>query len=503
VLKARVIRFLFGLHRWMGVVLGLLMLMWCLSGIVMIWQPYPSMRDGRHDLRVEGLAPIALPATTALPPADIAKPDAKLRSARIEMMADRPVLRLAVQGGGGVYDLTTGAKIETIAEPEALAIAATYAKQHGIDAKPSLKRIRDKPDEFTVSGEINAPPPLYEIRLNDAAGTLLYISAKTGQVRQRTTSAVRVWSWLGPIPHWLYFVELRKNGKLWTDVIIWTSLAGCFLTVLGLFVGLRQFRRRHSTGKLASPYHGAKFWHHMIGLVFGVLVLTWTFSGFASMNPWGWLETTQPAGEAADRLTGERPDWNTARPALEAQLAALKDRDGKDLALTSSVSQGELNFIATRSDGGKVRLGADGFYKPYEAAEQQRAAQILSGGKDAKVELLTKEDDYWYEGSTSGQLPVVRITVPSLDARFYVDRLTGDIVGLSDPGTNGYRFWHLGLHRIDFFGWLRIHPIRDIVLVLLMLGVSAVCALGAYMGIRKLMRGGRLDNTPRDQPQAD
>ena len=37
-LKARLIRFAFALHRWMGVLLGLLMLLWCVTGIVMIWQ---------------------------------------------------------------------------------------------------------------------------------------------------------------------------------------------------------------------------------------------------------------------------------------------------------------------------------------------------------------------------------------------------------------------------------------------------------------------------------
>ncbi len=31
-MKARIIRYIFATHRWMGVVLGLLMLLWCLSG---------------------------------------------------------------------------------------------------------------------------------------------------------------------------------------------------------------------------------------------------------------------------------------------------------------------------------------------------------------------------------------------------------------------------------------------------------------------------------------
>ncbi|HEX5005655.1 MAG TPA: PepSY domain-containing protein, partial [Hyphomonadaceae bacterium] len=270
-MKARAIRFAFALHRWMGVILGLLMLLWCLSGFVMIWAPYPSTTLGSHDYRVEGLAPIALPEQVALP--EIPEMSA-LSSARIEMLGDRPVISLAwqgEQGGRGLFDLSTGQKVETVDEAEALEIARTYVTHHGITGQPSVKRLGER-DEFTVAGYFNSGRPYYELRLNDAEKTMLYISSKTGEVRQRTTESLRLWSWLGAIPHWLYFTELRKDTALWTQIIIWTSLAGCFLTVLGLFVGIRQFRRRHSTNKLASPYRGVKFWHHMTGLVFGVLV---------------------------------------------------------------------------------------------------------------------------------------------------------------------------------------------------------------------------------------
>ena len=97
-MKVRLVRFLFALHRWSGVVLGLLMLLWCLSGFVMIWSPYPSTTLGDRDYRVEGLAPIRLPDQIALPeiPAE-----AQLSTARVEMLAERPVITLAWQAGEG------------------------------------------------------------------------------------------------------------------------------------------------------------------------------------------------------------------------------------------------------------------------------------------------------------------------------------------------------------------------------------------------------------------
>jgi uncharacterized iron-regulated membrane protein len=494
--KARLIRFAFALHRWSGVVLGLLMLLWCLSGFVMIWSPYPSTTLGSRDYRVEGLAPIVLPAYVALPDIPTAS---TLSSARIEMLGSKPAINLAWSGEGasetgrGLFDLSTAQRIDQIGEAQALEIAGAYIARHGLDGAPTIKRFGER-DEFTVAGYFNSGRPFYEVRLNDPEKTLLYISSKTGDVRQRTTASLRFWSWLGAIPHWLYFTELRKDGRLWTDVVIWTSLAGCFLTALGLFVGIRQFRRRHSTGRLASPYRGVKFWHHMLGLAFGVLVLTWTFSGFTSMQPWGWLESGPEAGEAVDRVTGKPIAWADAKPALEAQLASLRGAEGNISQVSFSRFDGQPFFVRRMADGSRLRTAAGGQPAPFDATAQQRAAALLAGAaKDHTVDLLTKDDAYYYKGGAASELPVVRVTVRSAgDTRFYLDPASGDVRFVADPGARDFRWWHLALHRLDIVG----SPFREIVVVLLMLGVTAVCGFGAWMGLKKLARGGKLENLP-------
>ena len=480
----------------MGVVLGLLMLLWCLSGFVLMYSPYPSTTLGDRDYRVEGLAPISLPAETALPEIPSG---AALSSARIEMLGAKPVISLAWSDGRGLFDLSNAERIDAIDEAQALTIARAYVEQHGIKGEPSIKRLSER-DEFTVAGYFNSGRPYYEVRLNDPARTMLYISSRTGDVRQRTTASLRFWSWLGAIPHWLYFTELRKDTRLWADVIIWTSLAGCFLTILGLFVGLRQFRRRHSTGRLSSPYRGAKFWHHMLGLIFGVLVLTWTFSGFASMQPWGWLESGPEVGEAVDRLTGKPVTWSEARPAIEAQLATLRNEQGEAVQLSFSAFDGQPWFVSRMADGSRIRLDADAKPAPFDEATRQHAGALLAGDHTAQVELMTSEDDYYYKGAAASDFPIVRVTVKEADdTRFYLDPVSGAVRFVADPGARGFRWLHLGLHRFDFFGWLRVRPVWDIVVWLLMLGVTAVCAIGVWMGLRKLARGGKLDNLPPDR----
>jgi hypothetical protein len=420
------------------------------------------------------------------------------------MLAERPVINLAwgeeEQGGRGLFDLSTAQKIEQIDEATALAIARTYVERHKLSGEPTVKQLETR-DEFTVAGYFNSGRPFYEVRLNDREKTLLYISSKSGDVRQRTTESLRFWSWLGAIPHWLYFTELRKDGKLWNDVVIWTSLAGSFLTIIGLFVGIRQFRRRHSTGRLASPYHGAKFWHHMLGLGFGVLVLTWTFSGFTSMQPWGWLESGPEAGQAVDRLTGEPVKWQDARPALEAQAAALRAESREVAQLSFSQLEGKPGFIWRIADGSRERHAADGAPAPFDEATRQRAAALLAGpGATTKVDLIETDDAYYYKGAAASDFPILRITVPEQrDTRFYLDPVSGEVRYVADPGARDFRWWHMAPHRLDFLA----SPVREIVVFLLLLGVTGVCALGAWMGLRKLARGGKLDNQAPDQLKPD
>ena len=89
---------------------GLLMLMWCLSGIVMMYVRYPSLSETQ---RLAGLQRIDWRGCCAVGGAVDARLD--VRRMEIEMLAGRPLMRI-VQGDAPlrVVDLTDGRTIETI-----------------------------------------------------------------------------------------------------------------------------------------------------------------------------------------------------------------------------------------------------------------------------------------------------------------------------------------------------------------------------------------------------
>ena len=143
------------------------------------------------------------------------------------------------------------------------------------------------PDQWTLQSRAHLP--LHRILAGDDAGTELYVSSSTGDVVMETTRRERLLAYVGPVAHWLYLPVLRRNGPLWTEVIIWSSAAGCVLCLSGLLAGVLRFspfkRFTLKGGGVMSPYLEWMKWHHYAGLLFGAVTLTWTFSGLLSMGP--------------------------------------------------------------------------------------------------------------------------------------------------------------------------------------------------------------------------
>src|SRR6185436_6757896 len=135
--------------------------------------------------------------------------------------------------------------------------------------------------------------PLHKFAVDDGAGTELYVQPQTGEVSLVTTRSSRMWAYLGPITHWLYFAPLRVNQPLWYRIVVWTSGLACVLAVLGLVLGGIKFGRpKPFRLSAAIPYAGWMRWHYISGMIFGVFTATFAFSGLLSMEPFAWTNAT-------------------------------------------------------------------------------------------------------------------------------------------------------------------------------------------------------------------
>jgi hypothetical protein len=466
VMKALII-----VHRYVGVVLGVIMTIWCVSGFVMMYQPYPATSQ---EERLEGLATLDLRHCCE----GIALADTdSLSNARIDMLNGDPILRTAGEAGPATYNLASGAEIAPLSEDAVRRVAETYAEGNGITGSvASVTTIHN--DQWTVQGA-RRWQPLWHATLNDPAGTYIYVNGTTGEVVQDANAHERFWNWLGAIPHWLYPTILRENPQLWNDVVVWLSAIGCFLVITGMVIGF--IRLRGKSGNL-WPYRNRPMWmwHHVLGTFAGILVLTWTFSGLLTMTPWGLLES--PSAIERDAVAS-RMTWGDARKIIDS---AKRDPALADIVtLRTAPFMDKPYLIAISRDGTETRLGIDGpaplTQGELEAGLKARGGFLASG----KLDVLMAEDDYYYGHKQPVDFPVYRLTLTDPDQTYvYFNVTTGD-ARIIDATSKRYRWWESGLHSLDF-AFMRARPVWDIVTLILLAAVTVACATGAWLSFTRI-----------------
>jgi hypothetical protein len=342
------------------------MVMWFISGIVMMYVPYSRVQEAA---RLHMQQPI--PWQSCCNYGSLID-DAQIARAQVEIHLGMPALRLRLLGERDfLFDLTNGVRIPVDADT---ARKVALEARSGVIGRPAtIIDYEQVPfDQFTL-GRAPRDRPFHRFTFDDPDRTTIYVSGTAGQIVTWTTAGHRFWNWLGTIPHFLYFQSLRVQQEVWSQTVIWTSLLGTFLTVVGIILGVAQLGRGKE-GKL-SPYRGRFYWHHVVGLIFGVLTLTWVFSGLISMNPWGFLEG-RGRGEAS-LVEGSSPRWKDVKASLEALRTQLAGSGV--VSLTTAPFGGRLYWMATFNDGGVKRLDISGHVAQTSEAELAQAAQRIAG----------------------------------------------------------------------------------------------------------------------------
>ena len=463
-------------HRYLGVVLGVIMTLWCVSGFVMMYQGYPATTPGERQAGLERLD--LSQCCASLPIAD----DAPAAGLRIEMLGGAPVLRMSGGEGPQVYDLSTGAEVETLSEAAVRQAAATYAAGNGIPGDVvELKTLRV--DQWSVQGA-RRWQPLWKAMFDDPAGSWVYVNGRTGEVVQDVNAHERFWNWLGAIPHWLYPTVLRQTPQVWSEVVIWSSAIGCFLVITGMVVGFIRLRGR--SGKW-WPYQNRPMWmwHHAFGVFAGILVLTWTFSGLLTMTPWGLLQSEPAISRDA---VSSRMTWGEARAILDRARSdpALSGTVLSDAAmLRAAPFMDQPYLIAVSRDGKQTRLGLEAI-APLTRAELEGGLKARGGLlASGKLDVLMEEDDYYYGHKQAVSFPVYRLTLQDPDkTHIYFNAVTGD-ARIVDATSKRFRWFESGLHSLDF-AFMRARPMWDIVTLILMAAVTVACATGAWLSFTRI-----------------
>jgi hypothetical protein len=456
-------------HRYLGIVLCIPFLVWFISGIAMIYaREMPTLTP---ESRIEHL-PALDSVNVRLSPSEAAEKamlGAPPDGATLLTILGRPAYRFSAGGPVTVF-ADTGELLEMNAA-RALEAAQLFTKSP--PERIHAAGILDAPDQWTLGAR--RALPLHKFIVDDESHTELYVSEKTGEVAVLTTRGGRALAWVAAIPHWVYLEAIRTRPQVWRQVILWLSGVGIISALLGLILGIIQYRRRPPH----IPYAGWMRWHYITGVIFGVFTLTWVFSGFLSMEPWFWASDGGLGAGMEESLAGGSLDLAKFPSALP-NVAGVKEVEYLTIQGESYYRTPQLVSASSL----QVRTA------PFTTDSLlQRLTAPNPNVKVLESTLLQDYDSYYYSFNRKAPLPVLRVKFDDPDSTwFYVDPKMSEIVARAHRRERIQRWIYHGLHSLDFSFLYYKRPLWDIVVVGLCLGGAALSFIGVVISWKRVTR---------------
>lgn len=460
------------LHRWLGIAFALLFAMWFATGMVMHFVPFPSLTETD---RFAGLSPIA-GAPSAIGPGDAVKASGITDAARVRLIqrSDGPVYVVSGLAVTKAVRATDGTDAAITSPDLARAAVSLYARNRGIESTQVSVDLADY-DQWSVPNGFDRYRPLYRVALGDIEGTEVYVASTTGEIVLQTTRHARVWNYVGSVVHWIYPTVLRRDWALWDRVVSNGSLLAVLVALLGAALGVVRIRRRR--GRLGTPYRGWHAWHHVLGLVATIFVLTWSISGWLSMDH-GRLFSRGQLTPAETAVASPLLDWRkltTAWPPLasgtrEVEWFAFDGRfDRRDRVA--------LDRQVVSRAGEPLRASPSGLL---DATEIQHMTARL--GVNCGAPTILPDDDAYAIASLLPGAPVDRVVCG--DVWFDIDAASGTVLQRLDSSRRAYRWAYTALHTLDFPVLLRYPGIRTAL-------VLGLCSLGLLFSLTGIVIGWR------------
>ena len=169
-------------HVWLGWLIAIPMILWTLSGLVMVWKPIEEVR-GNH------LMTDARPMRLAAPMVPPRVEGVSLSSLALQQRAAGPrwVVTLA-DGTTRLADPATGALLPRLAAPDA--VREVMARYKGTAKIASVTRT----DPAKPPLDLRRPVESWQVRMDD--GTHFYVDAGSGEVLARRTGWWRFYDFM-------------------------------------------------------------------------------------------------------------------------------------------------------------------------------------------------------------------------------------------------------------------------------------------------------------------
>ncbi len=517
-------------HRWLGIIVGVVFVAWCVSGVVLMYYGVPHLTAGERLMRLPVLDLSTIRVTPAEAAAQLEDPPRRIR---ISMHGDRPVYRFNTGRVFGRWTLVyadTGDRVAPLDRDGSLLWLKGYLPEHGTLRYDAYLQ---RPDTYTRLPAMQTHFPLHRVALDDRAGTEYYVSERSGEAVMKSDRRTRLLGLFGYITHTFFFF---RQQSWWSALLQWLSWIGLAMCLTGAVIGVWRYglspRFRHKRIPSHSPYIGWMKWHHYAGLLFGLFTITWMFSGLVSLDVIPGIRESryspQQIAEGARSVQGEGAVIELGSLTLESLQAAAatvsRSFAPKELELlqfgqepyliayqapTSDTvdqwnSRSGMDFITPTPEGKYVLVSplrpGQSFGRFEDATVMQVARDAMPGVTILEATWLQAYDDYYYKTVSSFDLglPKMAKTLPVLRVRYddaaqtwlYLTPSPGQILKV-ERLDRANRWGYYGLHALDFAFLYRYRPLWDIVVVVLLVGVGVSTVTSIVPAYRRLARHAR------------
>lgn len=475
--------YMFSFHRVFGTLISVFFFMWFVSGLVLIYHPYPNVTDEQLYEKKETL-PSSLPDIQEY----IKRIPQPVKQVKVHQFQDQTLISFITADSTYTYcaDTLQKEKKITFAFLEQTAKEWIKAPIIQVDTLHTL-------EQWVLYSRYERALPIYKFYFDDKEKHQLFISGRTGEVQQLTDAEGRFWAWVGAIPHKFYLPFIRKDVDIWKTSV---SVGGLFCLLAastGLYLGIYAVvkRYRHKK-KFESPYRKRGYrLHHITGLLFGIFLVTWGISGLVAMQriPQWMINTHGNYIFNPAKMWGKKP---LPIEAYKLDYRKLKETypDLKEV-IWKHFREIPVYFIVAGTHEYLIDASCPSEVKELFIPKKTIVEGIRQiHGKDAlfHLSLMEKYDEYYLSRKGTLPLPAYKIVVDDADhSRYYISPKTGYIRYLN-KNKMVKKWLFSGFHYLNIQCLLEKPALWTFLIWLLCIGGATVSATGIWLGVQHTKR---------------
>jgi len=216
-------------HKWLGLFIGLQVVIWSLSGLYMTVVHIDTIH-GDHLVRPQ--PPTGIAASSLLDPLCVAAANGA-ENVRLAWVRNKPAYVLRTPAGELVADAITGRPVAPLSEAEIRATATgTY---NGKEAIASAELITEIPGEIR-----GRKPPLWRVEFDHWNQPTFYLSPVTGELLTRRHELWRVFDFVWML-HIMDYDERENVNNMLLRAFTWGAV---LMALSGIWLLLYSFHRK-------------------------------------------------------------------------------------------------------------------------------------------------------------------------------------------------------------------------------------------------------------------